>query len=242
MENTDKNIPETTLEALVRSFFKESSKYGFKQVDYVRFVNMLLDFAMKPTDEERENEIQEKSEKTNIKPQVSESVSLPIKGNRIQIRAYKPSKDETLFEKWLADDFGRHFLLSRTTAVTMKIDQLLRNDANIVGVVTLLDGKPIGAVAFLDFDSVQRKAELRKLIGEPDMRGKGFGKEATRLWIAYGKNALGLKKIYLNTLNTNIHNIQLNEELGFKVEGILRNEVFVDGEYRDVLRMALWKE
>ena len=68
----------------------------------------------------------------------------------------------------------------------------------------------------------------------------GLAKEATRLWIQYGLSALKLKKIYVNTLNTNIRNIRLNEELGFKVEGLLCNEVFVDGQYKDVLRMGLW--
>ena len=62
------------------------------------------------------------------------------------------------------------------------------------------------------------------------------------LWVGYGLGALGLKKIYLNTLSTHIGNIKINEEIGFQVEGILRNEVLVDGTYRDVLRMGLWHE
>jgi len=90
--------------------------------------------------------------------------------------------------------------------------------------------------------SREHKAELRKLIGEPGMRAKGLAKESTRLWIHYGIEVLGLRKIYLNTLDTNIRNIKLNEELGFKFEGILRNEVFFDGKYHDVLRMGIWKD
>ena len=37
-------------------------------------------------------------------------------------------------------------------------------------------------------------------------------------------------------------NIRLNEDLGFRVEGVLRNEVLIDGTYHDVLRMGLWAE
>ena len=107
--------------------------------------------------------------------------------------------------------------------------------------ITLKDGRAIGSVAFLDYDPVQRKAELRKLIGEPELRGKGYAKEASELWLRYGLGTLGLKKIYLNTLNTNLRNLRLNEELGFKIEGILRNEVYFDGQYHDVLRMGLWQ-
>ena len=108
--------------------------------------------------------------------------------------------------------------------------------------ICLINNMPIGSVAFLNYNSLQRKAELRKLIGNPKYRGMGLAKEATQMWIKYGTINLGLKKIYLNTLNTNIRNIKLNEELGFKVEGILRNEVFFDGKYHDVLRMGLLTE
>jgi RimJ/RimL family protein N-acetyltransferase len=87
---------------------------------------------------------------------------------------------------------------------------------------------------------VQRKAELRKLIGDAEQRRKGFAKEASALWIRYGFKALALKKIYLNTRDTDIRNVRLNEELGFVVEGVLRNEVLIDGTYHDVLRMGLW--
>ena len=56
----------------------------------------------------------------------------------------------------------------------------------------------------------------------------------------YGIHGLKLKKIYLNTLDTNIKNIRLNEELGFRVEGILRNEIRVGQQVKDVLRMGLY--
>ena len=74
------------------------------------------------------------------------------------------------------------------------------------------------------------------------MRGEPLVKEATRLWIQYGIEVLGLKKICLNTLNTHIRNIKLYEDLGFEFEGILRNEVFFDGRYHDVLRMGMLTE
>ena len=58
----------------------------------------------------------------------------------------------------------------------------------------------------------------------------------------YGAVTLDLRKIYLNTFNTNIRNIKLNEELGFRVEGILRNEMFFEGEFKDILRMGFFRE
>ena len=230
------SIPKTTLETVARNFFKEASAYGFKQIDYVRFVNLILDWAM-----QRQGKTggPEKS-KRGRRYSRSKKLRLPLKGDRIHIRAVSPDEDRELFETWLEDEFGRYFLLSRTTAQISSFKRLVESDSNILGVITRPDRTPVGLVAFLDYNEQQEKAELRKLIGEPSMRGMGMGKEATQLWIAYGCASLQLKKIYLNTFDTNIRNIKLNEELGFRVEGILRNEVVIDGEYKDVLRMGLW--
>ncbi|MGA1865820.1 MAG: GNAT family N-acetyltransferase [bacterium] len=234
MDTQKKEIPQATIEMLARSFFRESYSYGFRQVDYLRFVNLLLDYAMKnkkktKAPEESKNELKD-----------PKAISLPLKGQRIIIRDLDASKDRINFEKWLEDEYGRYFLLSLTTAQAISFDDLIDKSYNIITIICLADYTPIGSVGFLNYDPIQKKAELRKLIGESKMRGMGLAREATQLWIQYGIKNLNLKKIYLNTLNTNIRNIKLNEELGFQVEGILRNEIFFDGKYHDLLRMGLW--
>ena len=142
---------------------------------------------------------------------------------------------------WMADEHGRNFLMARTRSRSLKLEDVVDDPSSLVGIVTLPDGLPIGATAFLNIDVDQRMAELRKLIGEPSMRARGYAKAASRLWVGHGFRGLGLHKIYLNTLNTNLRNIQLNEDLGFRVEGILRDEVLLAGTYYDVLRMAIWE-
>lgn len=236
-------LPHTTIETLARNFFKQALNYGFNREDYLRFVNILLEYAMKPKAEIDETKNERKLLKERLLKEFAESipVSLPIYGKKVYIRDFNLKVDKPLFKKWLSDDFGRFFLLSRTTDRTLSLDQLFKNENTIIGVITLPNEKPIGSVAFINYDEQHPKAELRKVIGEPDMRGKGLGKEATKLWVKYGISGLGLKKIYLHTLNTNIRNIKLNEEMGFQVEGILRNETIIDGEYHDVLRMGLWQ-
>lgn len=234
MEKQKQEIPHATIEMLARSFFRESFSYGFTQLDYLRFVNLILDYAMK-------NQKKTKTrQKRNHEFKDSNPISLPLRGERILIRDLDASKDRPIFENWLKDEYGRYFLLSLTTAQTLSFDDLINKSYNIITIICLKDYMPIGSVGFLNYDPIQQKAELRKLIGESKMRGMGLAREATRLWIQYGIKNLKLKKIYLNTLNTNIRNIKLNEELGFKVEGILRNEVFFDGKYHDLLRMGLW--
>lgn len=238
---THRSIPEVTLETLARTFYREAYTYGFGKVDYLRFINLLLDISMKD-DGNSEKYLVDGTRKGGVPAEGVSFTELPLLGRHVKIRRFSRRSDTPLLKEWLADDYGRHFLLSCSKAREMRFQDLIADDANVIGVITLSDDTPIGAVAFLDYDTLQRKAELRKIIGEAEMREKGFAKEATRLWIQYGTEALGLKKIYLNSLNTNIRNIRLNEELGFSVEGILRSEVVFDDRRHDVLRMSLLHE
>jgi RimJ/RimL family protein N-acetyltransferase len=231
-------IPDKTVETLARGFFKESVDYGFKKIDYLRFVNALLDIAMKNS---RVLEDNHHTEGAAPPSNVEACRELPLEGERVVIRNFT-SKDGRLLKHWVEDAAGREFLLSRTTAMAVKVENFTHDPGSILGIISLKDGQAIGAVAFCDHNKEQHRAELRKLIGEPSHRRMGYALEATRLWISYGIHKLKLRKIYLSTLNTNIGNIKLNEELGFQVEGILRNEVFFDHSYHDLLRMGLFVE
>lgn len=228
-------IPDTTIEALSRNLFKESLQYGFRYEDYIRFVNTLLEYAI----ESKNGYIPEVKNNSNGFVESIDEWTLPLETENLIIREFHQKEDKKLLEEWLQDKFGRYFLLTMTTAKAHTVESLISSENNILGIVTLKDGEPIGTVAFLNYDSGNQKGELRKLIGNPKYRGKGYGKEATKYWIRYGFENLYLKKIYLNTTDTHFHNIKINEELGFKVEGILRDEILFDGIPHDVLRMGL---
>ncbi len=236
-------IPDVTIETLSRNFYKETAQYGFGPIDYVRFVNLLLDLSMAKEREAAEREARSASGAEQGPPTAAiDARSLPLQGERIVVREFDRHRDLALFERWLAEEAGRQFLLSSVTARRLTIREVAKDPANRIGIIALPAGDPIGSVAYFDCDATHRKAELRKLIGEPSMRGKGYAREASALWIQYGLQALDLRKIYLSTLETNIRNIRINEELGFRVEGILHDEVYIDGTYHDVLRMGLWRD
>jgi len=242
MSKSGGKIPDVTLETLARTFFKQATVYGFGHVDYVRYVNLLLDMAMKGRDEAADQDSTPGPDSGRFEHTSDEPLELPLQGDGVVVRRFEQEQDLPLFDKWLSELSGRYFLLSRLTTERQDIRELAESDNTLLGIITLPDSTPIGSVAFLDHDLVHRKAELRKMIGDPEHRRKGFATKASALWIRYGIQTLGLKKVYVNTLNANIGNIRLNEELGFQVEGVLRNEVFIDGSYHDVIRMSLWRE
>lgn len=233
------NIPNATIETLARSIFKEASTYGFRQVDIIRLINELMDLCT-GTESQAGSIPAERLSKSTLDS--TGHSQLPLKGDRIVIRAFDKNTDVTYLDQWLPDKYGRYFVLSCATAQSVTIDALINSAENHIGMITLLDGTPIGAMAYLDYSKIQKRAELRKLIGDVDSRGRGLAEEATRLWVQYGLDALELEKIYVSTLQTQVANIKLNESIGFRVEGLLRNEVLIDGDRHDVLRMGLWAD
>jgi RimJ/RimL family protein N-acetyltransferase len=230
-----KSIPQPTIQALSRSVFKEATQYGFGQIDIIRLINELMDLCREDPNSLREYE---PNIGRSLQGVVAEFEDLPLQGPNVVVRAYEED-DRPLLESWLPDKYGRYFVLSCSTAQEITIDSLTASENNHLGVVCDLAGRPIGAMTYIDHSQRQQRAELRKLIGDPEFRGKGFAEEATRLWIGYGIAGLGLRKIYVSTLQTQIANIRLNERIGFIVEGLLNNEVLIDGERHDVLRMGL---
>jgi len=226
-----KEVNNLTMEVISKGIYKETAEFGFSTQDYIKLVNALLELTIhnKTNGKNNTDEI--------VEPKLKE-LKLPLVGEHVQVRLFDKQKDITTLEKWLSDEKGRMFLLSRLTSKQTDLMQLIEDESNKLGIITSHDSSPIGVLAFLNYDKPHNKAELRKLIGEEGFRGRGYAKEATKLWIQYGINNLKLRKIYLHTIDTNIANIRLNKDLGFKIEGILRKECLIDGFYHDVLRMA----
>lgn len=243
MNRTREPIPDATLAALAHGLFAQGRRGGFAPDDYLRLVNMVLDLAMTEAGAPGvPNAIAAPGIGATPAPSADRvppgsSVALPLVGATITIREPRP-EDREAFRRWVDDVDGRWFLLARGTGQLLGVDEVLSDPTNRIGVIER-DGRAIGALGFLQLDLGQRRAELRKLIGEGALRGRGIGTEATRMWLRYGARGLRLRKVHLYTLSSNRANVRLNQQLGFKVEGVLRREVQVDGADHDLLRMAL---
>lgn len=99
--------------------------------------------------------------------------------------------------------------------------------------------EPVGSVYLRDIDQTHHKAEYGIFIGEKDALGKGFGTQAARLMIRYAFESLGLHKLMLRVLAENLPAIKSYEHAGFIREAYLKDEVFLEGRYKDVIYMAV---
>lgn len=99
--------------------------------------------------------------------------------------------------------------------------------------------RPVGSVYFRDINREHNRAEYGIFIGEDDAAGHGIGSEACCLACEYGFMVEGWHKITLRALADNAAAIRSYEKTGFEREAYLRDEVCIDGAYRDVVLMGL---
>jgi RimJ/RimL family protein N-acetyltransferase len=100
----------------------------------------------------------------------------------------------------------------------------------------------IGNCGLVGIDRDNRTATLGIFIGEKDCRGRGLGAEAVRLLCRFAFGEMDLRKIRLDVHSDNEPAVKSYETVGFRREGVLREEVFRKGRAVDVLRMGLLKD
>ncbi|MFX5622814.1 GNAT family N-acetyltransferase, partial [Acinetobacter baumannii] len=75
----------------------------------------------------------------------------------------------------------------------------------------------------------------------PACQGRGLAVQATRLALDYGFSVLNLHKIYLIVDRENEKAVHVYAKAGFRQEGVLKEEFFMNGQYRDVIRMGIFQ-
>lgn len=101
---------------------------------------------------------------------------------------------------------------------------------------------PIGSVYMQSIDPVHKNAEYGIFIGEGAALGRGCGTDAAKLAIRYAFEELGLHKLYLRVISDNERAVRSYEKAGFVIEGVLKDDIYVDGRFCDVTRMAVIRE
>ena len=100
--------------------------------------------------------------------------------------------------------------------------------------------KIIGVVFLNHLHPVYKTGEFGITLGDPEYRGKGYGRDMLETLIKYGFEELNLNRIWCEVYSNN-DSIHLYRKIGFKDEGILRQHVFKNGEYLDSYVLGMLK-
>lgn len=164
-----------------------------------------------------------------------------LQGSRVRLRPLAAT-DLRRCVKWFSDPQIIHFL-GRNAPVTMAVEERWfrdyerRTDEQIFAIE--VDGVHIGNVGLHKIDRVHRKADVGIVIGETRFWSRGYGTEAMRAALDYAFGPLALNKVSLEVLEYNHRAIRTYERLGFRREGVHREDVQKNGRFIDVIRMSI---
>lgn len=101
------------------------------------------------------------------------------------------------------------------------VNLAISHDNSIVGIISLIPEGDEGV------------AKLGLWVAE-DQHGNGYGTEASQIITEYGFNELRYHKIIARAHENNEGSQKIWEKLGFKQEGVLRDQHFSGGEFQDM--------
>jgi RimJ/RimL family protein N-acetyltransferase len=123
------------------------------------------------------------------------------------------------------------------------LDHIYKSETDLVlGITVKQDDRLIGLTGLHQMDFKNRHASFGITIGEKGEWGKGYGTEATALMVRHAFGTLNLNRVWLHVYECNGPAIQIYEKIGFRREGVLRQEHYREGRYWDTISMALLRE
>lgn len=87
------------------------------------------------------------------------------------------------------------------------------------------EGIPVGLIGLLNIDNKTHKAEIYILIGNHNYKNKGIAYNSIKQLLEKGFIDFSLNKIYLYTETKNVAAQKLFEKVGFKKEGLHKDDV-----------------
>jgi RimJ/RimL family protein N-acetyltransferase len=168
-------------------------------------------------------------------------------GTQVYLRGMERA-DAPAFASYLNDPEVRRFLLLRPRPIALAeeeayIDRITQSEHDVAFAIVLRqDDRLIGATALHQIDFLRRNCAFGIVIGDPGEWGKGHGTEATRLIVGHAFETLNLNRVWLHVYEYNPRGIRAYEKVGFRREGVLRQDTFRDGRYWDTVVMGILRE
>ena len=134
--------------------------------------------------------------------------------------------------------FRKHFREYRELNMILQkrwYEKSVINDSSTImfSIRRLRDNELLGCCGLVYIHPVYRHADLSLYIGWKDsyIDEAGYAEEGCRLLLGYGFNELGLNKAWTEIYEFDHKKKKLYDKLGFKQDGLLRENYFYDGKW-----------
>ncbi len=117
---------------------------------------------------------------------------------------------------------------------------LAKDNTQLVFVIEV-DGKLIGTMGLHDIKWKNRTAVSGSFIGDPTMRGKGYGTDAKMQLLRFAFCEMGLRKVKALVLASNERSLRCQLRCGYKIEGTLIGEEYRNGRYVNMHTLGVFQ-
>jgi RimJ/RimL family protein N-acetyltransferase len=166
-----------------------------------------------------------------------------IQGEKVRLRGFDET-DIGLLQRWANDwDVSRWMINRYPTALPDEregVQDMMKPQPNEKAfAIESHDGVLIGWCGLCQISWEDRRASLAIAIGDKTRWGHGYGTDATRTLVRFGFEEMNLNRIDLNVHADNARAVRCYEKIGFIHEGVLRGNVYRDGECVDSIVMSV---
>lgn len=160
------------------------------------------------------------------------------RGERVTLNTVHPDEYGFLQEQFNDPSIRRQAGVSLPTTEAAVAD-FVEETEDTVQFLICRDGTPIGHAVLTELDTQARTGELGWVVIHPDEQGNGYATEAVDLCLEHAFDDRGLHTVSAQVIEGNEASVRMLEKLGFKQEGVLREQEYADGEFVDVHRYGL---
>jgi RimJ/RimL family protein N-acetyltransferase len=168
-----------------------------------------------------------------------------IEGTLVNLRAPEMG-DLERNHRWINDREVTRFLVLRYPMSLAAEEEWMRGVAGKLMsyeapffAIETKEGRHIGNTNLFNVQAENSCAELGIMIGEKDCWSKGYGADALRTLLRFGFEEMNLHRIALNVYAFNERGIACYRKVGFVEEGRMRERIFAEGAYHDVIDMSV---
>jgi RimJ/RimL family protein N-acetyltransferase len=167
-------------------------------------------------------------------------------GKKYSLGVLDPA-DAPILANWLNQEELRQYL-SRYEPLYLSAEEEYirqlpeRQPGNYVfGIVKNENKQLIGTIGLHNINHKDRRAVAGIFIGDQNKRQNGAGTEAGRLLLEYAFHTLNLRKVTHEAFATNDGSVALAKKNGGQLEGRLKEQMFIQGRYVDLLIFAYYR-
>ena len=121
-------------------------------------------------------------------------------------------------------------------------DSIKNDKSRIIFAICRIDNdEHIGNVGLGKIDYINRHCMFNIFIADKGNRSQGIGTEATLLVLKFAFYRLNMNKVFLQTSERFIEANKMYVKIGFKIDGILREHYFSNGQYEDKIIYSILK-